>query len=212
MVEAMDRAVGKVLDKLDELKLADNTVVIFTSDNGGLATGEGCPTSNLPLRAGKGWMYEGGIRVPAIIRWPGVAAAGSTCAIPIVSIDYFPTLLEAAGVSQTRKRELDGVSVVPLLRGESIAQRAIYWHYPHYGNQGGAPSSAVREGRWKLIEWDENKTIELFDLQTDPGETRNIADSKTDVTARLRELLADWRRDVAAKPTTPNPNFRSASR
>ncbi len=106
MVEEMDRAVGKVLDKLDELKLAGNTVVIFTSDNGGLATAEGCPTSNLPLRAGKGWMYEGGIRVPAIIRWPGVAAAGSTCATPIASIDYFPTLLEASGVSQTRKRKI----------------------------------------------------------------------------------------------------------
>ena len=163
MVEATDTAIGMVLDKLNELKLADNTLVIFTSDNGGLATGEGCPTSNLPLRAGKGWMYEGGIRVATIVRWPGVVAPGTTCATPIISMDYFPTLLEAAGKSMTTPKPIDGVSIVPLLRGKSIPERVFYWDYPHYGNQGGAPASAVRDGRWKLIEWREDGALELYD-------------------------------------------------
>jgi len=210
MIEEMDRAVGRVLDKLDELKLADNTIVIFTSDNGGLATAEGSPTSNLPLRAGKGWLYEGGIRVPTIIRWPAVVKAGSTCATPIISNDYFPTLLEAAGRPLEPEHHLDGVSIMPLLRGEINAPRRLYWDYPHYGNQGGAPGSAVRDGRWKLIEWREDDSVELFDLHADPGETRDLAKKQPEVAARLRQSLAKWRQVVGAKAPTPNPRYRSS--
>jgi arylsulfatase A-like enzyme len=210
MIESMDNAVGRVLDKLDELKLAENTIVLFTSDNGGLATGEGSPTTNLPLRAGKGWMYEGGIRVPAIIRWPGVAAPGSICATPIISMDYFPTFLEAAGQPLESSGRVDGRSIAPLLRGKRLPERPLYWDYPHYGNQGGKPASAIREGKWKLIEWREDNTIELFDLEQDPSEKRNLADAQDDLAARLRDSLAKWRRDVGAKSPTPNPRFESA--
>lgn len=211
MVEEMDRGVGRVLDKLDELKLADNTVVIFTSDNGGLATGAVTPTTNLPLRAGKGWMYEGGIRVATVVRWPGVAAAGSTCATPILSIDYFPTLLEAAGKAPAERGSIDGVSIVPLLRGRSIPERTLYWDYPHYGNQGGLPASAVREGKWKLIEWREDGALELYDLEADPGEKHNLAQTQAEVAARLAGKLATWRREVGAKAPTPNPKYRHDS-
>ncbi len=210
MVETMDSAVGKVLDTLKELKLADNTVVIFTSDNGGLATAEGWPTSNLPLRGGKGWMYEGGIREPTIVRWPGVTDPGSACATPIISNDYFPTLLEAAGSPLDSTDHVDGVSIVPLLRGKQLERRAIYWDYPHYGNQGGAPASAVRDGHWKLIEWREDDKVELFDLEADPGETHNLANSNADVAARLRESLAKWRQEVGAKAPTRNPKYHRA--
>jgi arylsulfatase A-like enzyme len=208
MVEEMDRGVGRVLDKLDELKLADDTIVVFTSDNGGLATREGSPTSNLPLRAGKGWLYEGGIRVASVVRWPGVAAPGSTSTTPIISNDYFPTLCEAAGVKAPYSPEkLDGTSIVPLLGGGKIADRSFYWCYPHYGNQGGMPGSAVRDGKWKLIEWSEGNQVELFDLTADPSEKRNIADSHPDVVERLKTQLAAWRKDVGAKLPTVNPKY-----
>lgn len=207
MIESMDAAVGIVLAKLDELELAEETIVIFTSDNGGLSTAEGRPTSNVPLRAGKGWLYEGGIRVPTIVRWPGVTRPGSTCATPILSVDFFPTLLEAANQPVESNQEVDGVSVAPLLRGESIDDRPLYWHYPHYGNQGGMPGGAVRDGRWKLIEWYEG-TTELYDLAADPSETRNLAQVHADVAARLQRQLSEWRNDVGAKMPTPNPNHR----
>jgi arylsulfatase A-like enzyme len=213
MVEEMDRAVGRVLDKLDELKLADNTIVIFTADNGGLATAEGWPTTNLPLRAGKGWLYEGGIRVASIVRWPGVAAAGMTCAVPIISNDYFPTLCEAAGVKAgDLPHPIDGVSLVPLLRGGKIAGRALYWCYPHYGNQGGTPGSAVHDGKWKLIEWNEGDQVELFDLAADPSETRNIAADNPTVVTRLRKALGTWRKEVGAKSPTVNPRYREEAK
>ena len=148
MVEAMDQAVGKVLAKLDELGLRENTLVIFTSDNGGLSTSEGWPTSNLPLRGGKGWMYEGGIREPFIVRWPAVVKAGSvirdTRQQPR-SISRRFSLLPAR--NRKMDQTLDGVSLVPLFKGESLPERPLFWHYPHYGNQGGAPGAAIRRGR-----------------------------------------------------------------
>jgi arylsulfatase A-like enzyme len=208
MIELMDAAVGMVLEKLAELKLDENTVVIFTSDNGGLATAEGRPTSNFPLRAGKGWLYEGGIRVPTIVRWPGVTAAGSSCATPVISIDYLPTLLEITDQPLKPRQELDGVSIVPLLHGKPIDERPLYWHYPHYGNQGGMPGGAVRDGRWKLIEWYEG-TNELYDLEADPSEAQDLANERADIVARLQGSLDQWRREVGAKMPTPNPRFRS---
>ncbi|MEN6333319.1 MAG: sulfatase, partial [Phycisphaerales bacterium] len=171
MVEAMDQAVGKVLDALDRLGLAKDTVVFFMSDNGGLSTSEGHPTSNLPLRGGKGWLYEGGIREPLIVRWPGVTQAGSTCEEPVTSTDFYPTMLEMAGLPPKPEQHVDGRSVAPLLkRTGSQERRAFFWHYPHYGNQGGSPGGAVRVGDYKLIEFYEDSRVELYNLRDDLGE------------------------------------------
>ena len=207
MVEAMDLAVGKVLAKLDELGLRERTLVIFTSDNGGLSTSEGWPTSNYPLRAGKGWVYEGGIREPLLVRWPGVVKPASIISTPVSSPDFFPTLLEAAGAKPPPGQTLDGVSLIPLLRGEPVPERALFWHYPHYGNQGGAPAAAIRLGDWKLIEWLEDGRVELFNLAADLGEHTNLAAREPQRVAGLREELHAWQKKVGAKFPVPNPNY-----
>lgn len=209
MVEAMDLAVGKVLAKLDELGLRDNTLVIFTSDNGGLSTSEGWPTSNLPLRGGKGWMYEGGIREPLIVRWPSVVKPGSVVSTPVSSPDFFPTLLEAAGAKPQPGQILDGTSVLPVLKGGTLPERPLFWHYPHYGNQGGAPAAAVRSGDWKLIEWLEDGRTELFNLAQDIGEQTDLAAKEPQRAARLREELHAWQKQVGAKYPKPNPNYNA---
>lgn len=205
MVEAMDLAVGKVLAKLDELNLAQKTLVVFTSDNGGLSTSEGWPTSNHPLRGGKGWLYEGGVRVPLIVRWPGVFPAGQTIEAPACGIDLLPTILDAAEAHPPEKHRLDGVSWRTLLKAPN--DRPIFWHYPHYGNQGGAPGSAVRLGNYKLIEWDEGPQRELFDLASDPGEQTNLVSAMPDKVDELAKMLQSWRHDVVALPTTKNDSY-----
>lgn len=210
MVEAMDLAVGKVMAKLDELGLRENTIVIFTSDNGGLSTSEGWPTSNLPLRGGKGWMYEGGIREPLIVRWPGVARPGAVITTPVSSPDFFPTLLEASGTKPAPGQRLDGISLVPILRGQPAPDRALYWHYPHYGNQGGAPSAAVRRGPWKLIQWFEDDRVELFNLANDLAETTDLAAREPARVTALKAELAAWQRDVGAKFPSPNTRYDPA--
>ncbi len=207
MVEAMDLAIGKVLAKLDELNLARKTLVIFTSDNGGLSTSEGWPTSNLPFRGGKGWMYEGGIREPFLVRWPGVASPGAVIRTPISSPDVFPTLLEAAGAHPEPGQILDGVSLVPALKGESLPSRALYWHYPHYGNQGGAPSAAIRRGDWKLIEWFEHSRVELFNLAEDVGEQNDRCQTDPDQAAKLLTELHAWQKEVGAKFPQTNDDY-----
>ena len=209
MVEAMDQAVGKVLDRLDALGLRENTLVIFTSDNGGLSTSEGWPTSNMPLRAGKGWMYEGGLRVPLVVRWPKVARSGSQLDSPVTSPDFFPTLLDAVGTRRTGG-DVDGMSFLPAMLGKAPSQRSVFWHYPHYGNQGGAPASAIRRGGWKLIEWLEDGSVELFDVARDIGETKDLSRAQP---ARARQLLAElkaWRTKVGAQLPRPNPNYDPA--
>jgi arylsulfatase A-like enzyme len=210
MVEAMDGAVGKVLAKLDELGLRDNTLVIFTSDNGGLSTSEGWPTSNLPLRGGKGWMYEGGIREPLIARWPAVVPPGSVVRAAVSSPDFFPTLLEAAGVAASPGQLLDGVSLMPVLQGGELPERAIFWHYPHYGNQGGAPAAAIRRGDWKLIEWFEDDRVELFHLAADLGEHLNVASREPERVSQLRDELHAWQQQVGARHPAPNPDYDPA--
>ena len=209
MVDAMDQAVGKVLDALKEMGLDDNTAVFFMSDNGGLSTAEGKPTSNLPLRTGKGWLYEGGIREPMIVKWPGVTEAGSTCSEPVMSTDFYPTMLEMAGLALRPAQHVDGMSMVPLLKGGRMHRGAIYWHYPHYGNQGGAPGSAIREGDWKLIEWFENGRLELYNLKRDIAEKNNLADTHRDIVRRLHNKLIVWRKEVDAKYPSPNPNAKT---
>ena len=211
MVDAMDQAVGHVLDALDRLKLADNTVVIFMSDNGGLSTSEGSPTSNMPLRAGKGWLYEGGIREPMIVRWPGRTKPGSTCDEPVISTDFYPTMLQMAGLAAMPRQHCDGVSITPLLTppGGKIAPRALFWHYPHYGNQGGSPGGAVRLGDWKLIEFYQDSHVELYNLAEDIGEKTNLAAKMPEKADELRKMLDDWRKSVKAAMPTPNPNYGS---
>ena len=210
MVDAMDQAVGKVLDRLDALGLRENTLVVFTSDNGGLSTSEGWPTSNVPLRAGKGWMYEGGLRVPLLVRWPKVTRAGRQVDSPVTSPDFFPTLLEAAG-ARAAGVGVDGVSILPALGGKAPAERAVFWHYPHYGNQGGAPASAIRRGDWKLIEWLEDGSIELFDVSRDIGETRELSRTHPERAATLHAELKAWRTQVGARLPRPNPNYDPAA-
>jgi len=205
MLEQMDRAIGRVLDALERNGLADHTIVVFTSDNGGLATAEGHPTSNLPLRGGKGWLYDGGIREPWIIRAPGVTRPGSHCDTPVVSTDFYPTLLELAGLPPMPQQHLDGVSLVPLLKGGALQRGPLFWHYPHYGNQGGAPGGAVRDGDWKLIEWYEDSHCELFNLRDDLGEKTNLAEGNPTKVEELRGKLAAWRKSVQAVMPTPNP-------
>jgi arylsulfatase A-like enzyme len=203
MVEAMDQAVGVVLAKLDELHLADRTIVIFMSDNGGLSTSEGWPTSNLPLRAGKGWLYEGGIREPMIIRAPGVAKAGSQCDVPVISTDFYPTILDLAALPPRPGQHLDGQSLMPLLRGDTIAPRPLFWHYPHYGNQGGSPSGAIRDGDWKLIERYEDGRRELFNIREDLSEHHDRAAENPAKVKGLAAKLDAWRKSVGAKMPTP---------
>jgi len=197
MVEAMDEAVGKVLKQLEESGLADNTIVVFTSDNGGLSTSEGSPTSNLPLRGGKGWVYEGGIREPWIVRYPGVTKAGGVSAEPISSIDLFPTIVNAAKVEV--KHEIDGIDLLPALEGKSLDRKALYWHYPHYSNQGGIPGGAIRVGDYKLFERYEDGRVHLYNLKDDIGELKDLAEAKPELTKKLTADLHAWYKTVDAK-------------
>lgn len=210
MIEQMDTAVGRVLDALDRTGLAERTIVIFMSDNGGLSTSEGQPTSNLPLRGGKGWLYEGGIREPWIMRAPGVTKPGSVCDTPVVSTDFYPTILDLAGLALNPQQHRDGVSLVPLLKGGELKRGPLFWHYPHYGNQGGYPSGAVRDGDWKLIEWYEDGSCELFNLRDDLGEKTNLAAANPDKVLELQNLLAVWRKDVNALMPKQNPAYDPA--
>ncbi len=207
MVESMDRAVGMVLQKLKDLGLEENTVVCFTSDNGGLATSEGSPTSNLPLRGGKGWLYEGGIREPYIIKWPGVTEAGSTCDTPVTGTDFYPTILEMAGLPLRPQQHLDGVSLVPLLRQSGdLAPRPLFWHYPHYANQGGFPGAVIRRGPWKLIERFEDGRVHLYNLENDLGERHDVSDDHAERVAAMRRELHRWYNEVDAKFLRAKPN------
>ncbi len=200
MVEAMDEQIGRVLDKLEELGIGDNTAVVLMSDNGGLSTSEGSPTSNFPLRGGKGWLYEGGIREPFLIRWPGVAPAGAKCDVPVISTDFYPTILDMAGLPPKSSQHRDGISLVPLMKGGTRIDRdAIYWHYPHYGNQGGFPGGAIRMGDWKLIERFEDGRVHLYNLRLDVGEREDLAFAYPERVDEMRAKLHAWYEDVDAK-------------
>lgn len=218
MVEAMDAAVGQVLSALDDLGLRENTIVVFTSDNGGLSTSEGWPTSNLPLRGGKGWLYEGGIRVPLVVRWPAIqnlfhhSRGGAVVDAPVASPDLYPTLLEACGIETPSEQSVDGVSWLPLLQGNPVPERALFWHYPHYGNQGGAPGAAIRLGPWKLIEWFEDSSTELFNLEEDLAEQHDRADDEPSRVADMKAQLRSWQEGVGVLWPTPNSAFDPAKK
>ena len=209
VVESLDRSVGVLLKKLDSLGLTQNTLVIFTSDNGGLHVPElkhDRVTHNGPLRAGKGFLYEGGLRVPLLVRWPGKVKPGTVIDAPVQTTDWLPTLLEAVGAKPPAK--VDGVSFAGVLTGGTKpAARPLFWHQPHYMNQGGRPGSAVREGDWKLIEWAEDGSTELFDLTADPGEATDVSAKHHDRVKALRASLEGWRKAVGAQEMTPNPEF-----
>jgi arylsulfatase A-like enzyme len=207
MVEAMDQAVGKVLDALETHGVAERTIVVFFADNGGLSTAEGSPTSNLPFRGGKGWAYEGGIREPLLVRWPGVTRAGSTSDAPLISTDFYPTLLEACGLEARPEQHADGTSFAGLLRDPGSRHRRppLFWHYPHWGNQGGSPFSALRDGDWKLIRFHGGKGTELYHLGKDPGERSNLADELPDEVARLGARLDGYLAETKALPCAVNP-------
>jgi arylsulfatase A-like enzyme len=200
MMETLDTNVGRLMKRLEELGLAEDTVVIFTSDNGGLSTSEGLPTSNRPLRAGKGWLYEGGVRVPFIIRWPGHTKRGGTSDVPVISTDFAPTMIEMARLKPLPKQHVDGVSLVPLLEGRGRpAPRELYWHYPHYSNQGGRPSGSVRSGDLVLIEHFEDGRLELYNVRQDVGQRNDLSKTMPERAAELHRMLRDWRQSVGAK-------------
>jgi arylsulfatase A-like enzyme len=209
MIESLDEGLGRILLALDRHGIADNTIVIFTSDNGGLATLEGPhtpATSNAPLREGKGFLYEGGIREPLVIRWPAAIKSSQTTDQIACSVDLLPTIADLCGIELTH--EVDGVSLAPVLRGRGAIEReALYWHYPHYASQGGRPGGAIRAGDWKLIEFYESGRRELFNLKNDIRESRNLAASEPERTQQLAAQLDAWRKSVGAQRMTPNPNY-----
>jgi arylsulfatase A-like enzyme len=213
VIETLDDTVGRLLAKVESLGLATNTIVIFTSDNGGLHVPEGphrTNTHNGPFRAGKGYLYEGGLRIPLIARWPGRIPVGRVVDAPVNNTDWVPTLLDCVGLP--RARGIDGESRRDLLLGKSReATRSLFWHFPHYTNQGSQPGGAVREGDWKLIEHYEDGRLELFNLASDVGEQSNLASSEPRRTARMARALASWRRGVGAQTNSVNPEFDSAA-
>jgi uncharacterized sulfatase len=214
MMEVLDESIGRVLARIDALGLREKTIVIFYGDNGGLLN----DAAQTPRRGGKAQLYEGGIRVPLIIRWPGIIAAGRLSEAPVTTVDFFPTLLEASGTPARPGAALDGISLVPHLRGGPAPDRdAIFWHYPHYHTAGtGGPAGAVRAGEWKLIEYYEHtltgtgRAPELFNLNSDPGEKTNVAAGQPALTARLLARLAEHRRQTGAQMPTINPAFDAA--
>jgi len=209
MIERMDTGIGEILRKLDELKLSDHTVVIFYSDNGGLESLQ----DQTPLRAGKATIFEGGIRVPLAIRWPGIVKAGSHSEALVCSEDFFPTLMEIAGI-QIEQLELDGVSLMPVLKQTGkLPREALFWHYPHYHHQGYKPGGAIREGDFKLIEWyeptllNEQFQFNLYNLSEDIGETRDLANEMPEKAKQLREKLQQWKKSIKAQEMTINPAY-----
>lgn len=218
MIESMDDSIGRLTRKLEQLGLADNTVFIFTADNGGLSVKEGADTpatDNAPLRAGKGYLYEGGIRVPLIVTWPQRVKAGGLNRTSVYSADLFATAVELAGLKNTTG--VDGKSLLPLLTGRGRFKRdALYWHYPHYSNQsinGGhlnQPGAAIRQGDYKLIEFYQDNHVELYDLKYDLSERHDLSKARPQVAEKLRQKLAVWRQSVKAQMMTLNPNYRAA--
>jgi arylsulfatase A-like enzyme len=212
MVSAVDTSVGRVIDALEQSGMTEETIIIFFSDNGGLCTRPDSgkskvgPTSNLPLRSGKGWLYEGGIREPLIIRVPGMTNPGTQCDTPVISMDFFPTIIELAGLPLAPKLHVDGISLVPLLKGEPLHQaRSLYWHYPHYHGSGWRPGAAIRENDWKLIEFYESDETELYDLSNDSAERNDLSTQFPDETIRLKAKLSEWQSSIGAAMPEERP-------
>lgn len=208
MIESLDENVGKLMATLERAGVADRTVIIFTGDNGGWLPST---NTNLGMRAGKGSEYEGGIRVPLLIRYPGVTKPGSLCSVPVIGADLYPTVLEIAGARREPQQIIDGASLLPLLKNAGSsrgwAKRSLFWHYPHYHPGGATPYSAIRFESWKLIEFHEDKRVELYDLAQDPEEKRDLSKQQTARVEDLRKRLSKWRADVGAQMPVPNPDY-----
>ncbi|MCK9506911.1 MAG: sulfatase [Pigmentiphaga sp.] len=230
MVESLDESVGRIMQTLKDLGIEDNTIVIFASDNGGMSAANfGNPgrivpkdrldksfaSSNLPLRGAKGFMYEGGIRVPTIIKWPNQGKSNLVTDIPVISVDYYPTILEMVGINTNNLNHImDGKSLLPILSKKSrntdndFKTRPLYWHFPHYSNHGmQSPGGAIRQGRYKLLEYFENGIVQLFDLEADPSEQVDLSRIKPKVADELRTMLHQWRKSVNAQMMLPNPDY-----
>ena len=225
MVEAMDESLGRIVDRLEQLDLIDNTLIVFFSDNGGMSGANfggarayrmkdpdlldrEFSTSNLPLRGAKGWLYEGGIRVPMIVKWSGQSDSGRVVDEPVISTDFYPSLLEMAGLPSRSDQAQDGMSFVPALQGQSFQRGPIFWHFPQYSNHGmQSPGGAVRAGDYKLLEYFENETVQLFNLRDDIGELNDLSQSEPEKTAELKALLHTWREQVGAQMPSPNANY-----
>jgi len=218
MLEATDESLGRIRAKLAELGLAENTIVIFTGDNGGMSASNQYrgihhlrkqldsrfASSNLPLRGAKGWNYEGGIRVPLVVHWPGKTEANTTSHAVVTGTDFYPTLLEMMGLPVLPKQHVDGMSFLPALKGRKYDRGAIYWHFPHYSNHGyQSPGGAIRLGNHKLLEYFENGSVQLFDLENDIGELNDLAESQPEIAQKLKKMLHDWRDEVDAKMPYP---------
>ena len=197
------------LQQLKDLGIDNNTLVVFTSDNGGVSSGDDFSTSNLPLRGGKGRQWEAGTRVPLIIK-TGQEIKNKICDVPVMGIDFFPTILEYAGLPQMLQKQKDGVSLIPLLNGNNIDQRMLYWHYPHYGNQGGEPSSTILAGDWKLIYYHEDGRNELYNLKMDESESQPLNAKYPNQVKDLRAKLDKWLVEVKAKMPVADPLYDSA--
>lgn len=192
LIEHVDEAIGTVMKTLKDLGLEENTIIVFTSDNGGVTSGDNFSTNQLTLRGGKGYQWEGGIRIPYFIHVPWMRQNGARIDVPVSGTDLYPTLMDLAGLPLQPEAHRDGVSLKPLLHGGNIDERPLYWHYPHYGNQGGEPSSTIRKGKWKLIYYWEDLHAELYDLETDIGERDDVANDKPEIAGQMQMQLLEW--------------------
>ena len=227
MIEAMDESLGRILGALEAYGLTDNTIIIFFSDNGGMSGGNfgradriigedeldtAFSTSNLPLRGAIGWLYEGGIRVPMIVKWPSHGKVGATSDVPVISTDFYPTLLEMAGLPAMPGQAVDGVSLVPAITGKPFDRSPIFWHFPQYSNHGmQSPGGAVRAGDYKLLEYYENYTVQLFNLREDIGEQNDLSQTEPVKVDELKAMLHAWRTEVAAQMPLPNPEYETGN-
>ncbi len=224
MVESMDESLGRIMAKIKSAGLEENTIIVFVSDNGGMSAANFArpnkqiapanldkefSTSNLPLRGAKGWFYEGGIRVPMIIRWPGHNGAGISSDVPVIGTDFYPTLLKMAGLKSQPAQHKDGVDLSPLFKGKKLNRKALYWHFPHYSNHGmQSPGAVIREGRYKLLEYFEKGTVQLFDLEKDPGEQQDIAAQMPAKVKKMKRKLHRWQKKVGAAMMPVNPEYK----
>ena len=212
MIENMDWNIGRMINKLKELGLYENTIIIFTSDNGGLSTAEGSPTSNFPLRAGKGWIYEGGLRVPFIIHWSDKIKPGTVSDLPLNTVDIFPTLAKAINDNYQKPVIIDGSDIIQMLsRPQKFQNRTILWHYPHYSNQGGKPGAAIRLGNYKLIYHFEDESVELFDVVLDISEQKNIANYHQEIVMKMKKKLLKWLKENNDTRFRHNPVYNAGS-
>ncbi|WP_111709594.1 sulfatase [Lutibacter citreus] len=212
LIEQVDDAIGIVMKTLKDLNLDKNTIVVFTSDNGGVTSGDNFSTNQLTLRGGKGYQWEGGVRIPYFIDVPWIEQNGVAIDVPVSGVDLYPTLLDLSGFQLKPKAHMDGVSLKPLLEGGNIDERPLYWHYPHYGNQGGEPSSIIRKGKWKLIYYWEDLHAELYNLDTDLGERNNVAESNSKITKQMKTQLLDWLKSMDTHYADVDPEWDKAAR